>query len=65
MDESLDSEAEARAKAAMTSAGISCSPTCPTAPRRIVFIPTFGRSGESPEVPEGSRETSSGLSRTQ
>ena len=30
---------------AMTSAGISCSPTCPTAPRRIVFIPTFGRSG--------------------
>ena len=45
---------------AMTSAGISCSPTCPTAPRRIVFIPTFGRSGtKSPEVPEGSRETSS------
>ena len=45
---------------AMTSAGISCSPTCPTAPRRIVFIPTFGRSGtEVPEVPEGSRETSS------
>ena len=30
---------------AMTSAGISYSPTCPTAPRRIVFIPTFGRSG--------------------
>ena len=51
---------------AMTSAGISCSPTCPTAPRRIVFIPTFGRSGTKvPEVPEGSRETSSRLSRTQ
>ena len=44
---------------AMTSAGISYSPTCPTAPRRIVFIPTFGRSGTVPEVPEGSRETSS------
>ena len=36
---------------AMTSAGISYSPTCPTAPRRIVFIPTFGRSGT--EVPRG------------
>ena len=36
---------------AMTSAGISCSPTCPTAPRRIVFIPTFGRSGT--RVPRG------------